>query len=151
MTVTWEAVDGAELYVVLRRSADPEDGWEVIGTTYGTSYTDTDVASGQTYYYTVACLDADGNLVSDYDDVGLGVCWSVSDTDDSDGDTDTDTDSSTGSSGSDSGSGSSGSGNSSGSVETGDGSPDLVVLLAVMAVAAAAFAALLVSRKKRRQ
>ncbi|MCD7760694.1 MAG: glycosyl hydrolase 53 family protein [Clostridiales bacterium] len=151
VTVTWEAVEGAEQYVVLRRTADSEDGWEAIGATYGTSYTDTDVISGQTYYYTVACLDADGNLASDYDDVGLSICWNASDTDDSDTGSSSSTSSSgSSSSGSSSGSSSSSS-SSSGSAKTGDSSMSLAVLAAMMALAAAAFVALLVSPKKHRQ
>ncbi|MCD8384759.1 MAG: carbohydrate-binding domain-containing protein [Clostridiales bacterium] len=77
VTVTWEAVEGAEQYVVLRRNATttPWTAWEVIATVSDTSYTDTDVVTGQLYRYTVACANADGERVSDYNTSGVAVRW----------------------------------------------------------------------------
>ncbi len=48
--VKWGAVAGATSYTVYRKGSK---GWEIIGTTEGTSFTDTNVKSGKKYTYTV--------------------------------------------------------------------------------------------------
>ncbi|MBQ3284393.1 MAG: hypothetical protein IJH40_02015 [Ruminococcus sp.] len=64
ITVSWDKVEGAELYRVYART---ENGWQKIKDTTGTSYTDDDVISGNTYTYTVRCLNADASqFTSDY-------------------------------------------------------------------------------------
>ena len=61
--ITWDKVDGAEYYRVFRRDTD---GWERVGTTSDTSITDANVEFGNTYIYTVRCVDGNDNYVSDY-------------------------------------------------------------------------------------
>ncbi|MCD8385172.1 MAG: hypothetical protein LUC39_09510, partial [Clostridiales bacterium] len=77
VTVTWEAVADVEQYVVLRRNSTttPWTAWEVVATVSGTSYTDTDVVTGQIYRYTVACANADGEQISAYNTSGVAVRW----------------------------------------------------------------------------
>ncbi len=77
ITVTWEAVEDTEQYLVLRRNSTttPWTAWEVVATVSDTSYTDTDVVTGQIYRYTVACADADGEQVGSYDTSGLAIRW----------------------------------------------------------------------------
>ena len=56
ITVSWDEVEGAELYRVYTLG---ENGWKRITDTTDTSYEDTSVVSGNTYSYTVRCLNAD--------------------------------------------------------------------------------------------
>ena len=55
--IKWNAVKGAEKYRVYYYGSK---GWTKRTDTAETSYTDTDVASGKTYTYTVRCISADG-------------------------------------------------------------------------------------------
>ncbi|MCD8382034.1 MAG: glycosyl hydrolase 53 family protein, partial [Clostridiales bacterium] len=77
ITVTWEAVEDVEQYVVLRRNSttSPWTAWEVVATVSGTTYTDTDVVTGQIYRYTVACANADGEQISSYNASGVAIRW----------------------------------------------------------------------------
>ncbi|MCD8384452.1 MAG: InlB B-repeat-containing protein, partial [Clostridiales bacterium] len=78
ITVTWEAVDGAVQYQVLRRisTSSPWTAWEVVTVTSDTSYLDTDVTTGEIYRYTVACVAADGvTRTSLYNTSGVAVRW----------------------------------------------------------------------------
>ena len=69
-TVTWKAVPGVSLYRVFRRLSTTES-WQRIAEVSGTSYTDTSVAAGLNYYYTVRCLSADGkSYISGHDMIG---------------------------------------------------------------------------------
>ena len=64
VTVSWDAVPGAELYRVYRNTAS---GWMRIADTTETSYVQTSVVSGETYTYTVRCLNAAADtFTSDY-------------------------------------------------------------------------------------
>lgn len=64
VTVSWDAVPGAELYRVYRNTAS---GWTRIADTTETSYVQTSVVSGETYTYTVRCLNAAADtFTSDY-------------------------------------------------------------------------------------
>ena len=64
ITVSWDKVEGAALYRVYTRT---ENGWQKIKDTVETSFEDTSVASGNTYTYTVRCLNADASqFTSDY-------------------------------------------------------------------------------------
>ena len=64
ITVGWNEVKGAALYRVYSKTAG---GWKKLIDTTETSYTDTNVASGSTYTYTVRCLNADATaFTSDY-------------------------------------------------------------------------------------
>ena len=69
-TVKWLAVEGAAKYRVFRR-LNTSEKWATLADVTGTSYTDTTVASGLNYYYTVRCLDANGNFISGYEDPGI--------------------------------------------------------------------------------
>ncbi|CAL9347630.1 hypothetical protein SUDANB108_00394 [Streptomyces sp. enrichment culture] len=53
VSLTWRAVDGAASYLVLRDGAR-------VGTTTSASYTDTGLATGTTYRYSVAAVDTGG-------------------------------------------------------------------------------------------
>lgn len=55
----WPAVSGATGYN-LKRSITPGGPYELIGTTSNSSYTDTNVANGTTYYYIVTALNTTG-------------------------------------------------------------------------------------------
>lgn len=64
VTVSWDAIPGAELYRVYRNTAS---GWTRIADTTETSYVQTNVISGETYTYTVRCLNAAADtFTSDY-------------------------------------------------------------------------------------
>ncbi|MDO5785132.1 MAG: M14 family zinc carboxypeptidase [Eubacteriales bacterium] len=75
LTVTWDAVSGAQGYVIYRKTSNTAE-WTKLTECSGldsTSYTDMSVAGGATYYYTVAAYSAiDGNLMySTYDQTGI--------------------------------------------------------------------------------
>ena len=64
IVVSWPQVKGAARYRVYRYG---ENGWAKLTDTVTTSYTDKDVESGETYKYTVRCLNEDSTkAVSDY-------------------------------------------------------------------------------------
>lgn len=56
VTVSWQTHTGAELYRVYRMT---DSGWKRLADTTGTAYEDTSVVSGNTYTYTVRCLNKD--------------------------------------------------------------------------------------------
>ena len=64
ITVSWGKVAGAPKYRVLRRT----DGtsWVSVKNTTATSFTDTKIQNGKTYYYTVRVLDKNNKFVSSY-------------------------------------------------------------------------------------
>ncbi len=63
ITVTWNAVTGADKYRLYRKTGD--GSWETVTTTTSTSYTDTDLAALTTYTYTVrAYVTLDGTTYS---------------------------------------------------------------------------------------
>jgi fibronectin type 3 domain-containing protein len=51
-TLSWTGVDGVKGYVVAR-STSPDGGWEDLGNTTSTTYTDSKASAGGTYYYAV--------------------------------------------------------------------------------------------------
>ncbi len=65
MTLTWNSVEGAAKYRVFRK-ADGDSSWTKLADTTSTSYTDTPPSSKKLYFYTVRCLDSNGNYASDY-------------------------------------------------------------------------------------
>ncbi len=67
----WGKVEGAVQYRVFYKSSSGT--WRGLGNTTSTSWTDTDVRSGNSYTYTVRCIDSDGNFMSGYNSTG----WSV--------------------------------------------------------------------------
>lgn len=77
--VTWETVDRAVSYEILRQTE--EGSWETAG--YASAeegadtavYDDYDVTLYQSYVYTVRCLDSDGQPVSDWDEGGVGAYY----------------------------------------------------------------------------
>ena len=72
ITVTWEAAEGAKTYTVYRKAAG-DKGWSIVGRSVsGTSYTDTAVAVGTPYTYTVRGVAPDGKTTSrSYDHTGV--------------------------------------------------------------------------------
>lgn len=54
LTVTWDKVDGADSYIVYRKTSD--SSWKNIANVTGTSYKDTDVSLKVTYTYTVKAV-----------------------------------------------------------------------------------------------
>lgn len=68
--ITWKAVSGAPLYRVSRKT--PGGSWRFIGTTKSTSYTDTKIAKGTTYLYTVRVVSKDNKKkLSECDKAGI--------------------------------------------------------------------------------
>ena len=67
--VYWNAVPGATKYRVFYKK--PGGGWTKIGDTTGTSLNHESAVEGQTYTYTVRCIDASGNYTGGYDTTGL--------------------------------------------------------------------------------
>ena len=65
--ITWGAVSGAERYRVFVKTSS---GWQVAGNTTGTSFTYTGAKSGQSYIFTVRCVDAKGSFTSSYNTTG---------------------------------------------------------------------------------
>ena len=60
ITVSWTAVDGAARYE-LQRWEESAGAWVRISDALtGTTYSDSDVEAGKTYYYSVRALTADG-------------------------------------------------------------------------------------------
>ena len=74
VTLSWRACDGITNYRIYRKEAGKS--WSnstLVGSFAGTSYTDTPPKSGVKYTYTVSCLNASGERVSDYNGTGLTV------------------------------------------------------------------------------
>ncbi len=59
INVTWDAADGAELYVIYR-SPVAVGGFEMVAETPETTFTDTAVANGYVYHYAVASIGENG-------------------------------------------------------------------------------------------
>lgn len=60
VTVTWNAMTGAEKYRLFRKASNEDTNWVQIADTTATTYNDPIVESGITYSYTVRCISADG-------------------------------------------------------------------------------------------
>ena len=69
--ISWNKVNKAEVYRVYYKGSK---GWTRLADTTSTSYTDSKVASGKTYTYTVRCLNKSKNkFTSGYDSKGKSV------------------------------------------------------------------------------
>lgn len=66
--LAWNAVKGAEKYRVYYKNS--KGSWTRMTETADTFYTDTAVAPGDTYIYTVRCVDSEGDFTSDYNKTG---------------------------------------------------------------------------------
>lgn len=72
VSVSWDAVDGAAQYRVLRRTEDGE--WAYVSEpATETSFVDTTAVSGTRYYYTVRCVSADGTANTSGYRAGTGI------------------------------------------------------------------------------
>ena len=60
VSLTWSSSSGATSYGVYRGTSSGGEGSTAIGTSTGTSYTDSSVTNGTTYYYTVKAVSSGG-------------------------------------------------------------------------------------------
>ena len=67
--VSWGAVEGADSYIVYRKTS--KSGWTNLGTTTESTFTDTKAKTGTTYYYTVKAQNEAG--ASGYNKTGLKI------------------------------------------------------------------------------
>ena len=71
VTVSWQTHTGAELYRVYRMT---DSGWKRLADTTETAYLDTTALSGDSYVYTLRCVNAAGNAFeSAYDPNGVAL------------------------------------------------------------------------------
>ncbi len=68
--LSWAKVEGAYQYRIFYKSSS---GWKGMANTTSTTYIDDDVRSGNSYTYTVRCLDKDGNFISGYNSDGWKI------------------------------------------------------------------------------
>ena len=69
--ISWNKVNKAEVYRVYYKG---RKGWTRLADTTSTSYTDSKVASGKTYTYTVRCLNKSKNkFTSGYNSTGKSI------------------------------------------------------------------------------
>lgn len=64
VALSWSAVTGASKYLILRNDLGCSYGYNIIGETTGTSYTDTEVGNGFTYYYRVVAVGSSAACMS---------------------------------------------------------------------------------------
>lgn len=62
VSLSWYGVSNVSSYVVFRSSDSADNGMREIATTYGTSYTDSDLQTGKAYYYVVKSKSENGTL-----------------------------------------------------------------------------------------
>ena len=67
--ISWKACSGASKYRIFFKNS--AGSWSRLGTTTATSFLDTEVSSGKTYVYTVRCMDANENYISDFYGEGI--------------------------------------------------------------------------------
>lgn len=60
LKITWKAVDGADQYQVYRSKTGKSGSFTLKKTTTGTTYTNTGITCGKTYYYKVRAVNAKG-------------------------------------------------------------------------------------------
>jgi len=72
VSVTWNAVNGAAKYRVMRK-AEGESSFTALAKVSGMSYTDKNVEAGKTYTYTVRCMDSEGKYIGTYDLTGKSI------------------------------------------------------------------------------
>ena len=65
--LTWRTVEGAQKY---RTYYKGKNGWVRMGETTSTEFVDNVVTVGNTYTYTVRCVDNDGDFTSNYNTLG---------------------------------------------------------------------------------
>ncbi len=65
--ITWDSVSGADSYDVYYRANSSDGNYSYIDMSYGTSYYDYDIYSGNTYYYKIKAA-AYGKIDSDFSD-----------------------------------------------------------------------------------
>ena len=70
VVVTWNAVEGASKYRVMRK-AQGDENWSLLAKTSGTTYKDKTAVEGVEYYYTVRLIDAEGNYFGTYNKDGV--------------------------------------------------------------------------------
>ena len=74
--LTWNKVAGAEKYRVYYKG---ENGWTKLADITSNTYTDKKVKLGQTYIYTVRCVNSSSNkFTSGYDSIGKKITYSYS-------------------------------------------------------------------------
>ncbi len=66
--LTWKAVEGAEKYRAYYKGKS--GGWVRMGETSSTEFLDDVVTLGNTYTYTVRCVDSEGDFTSNYNGTG---------------------------------------------------------------------------------
>lgn len=64
----WDAVEGAAKYRLYHKNSSGK--WERIGETADTGYLDENVTAGNSYTYTIRCLNSSGSVSSGYDSTG---------------------------------------------------------------------------------
>lgn len=75
LVITWNGVSGAASYGVWRKTNG--GNWQSVAQGVpGPSYKDTTVKGGNTYTYTVRCLDGSGNRISWFDEAGMSLYYS---------------------------------------------------------------------------
>jgi len=74
LEVTWHSVYGAFAYRVFRR-LDGEVKWTKLVDVKSLEYLDNTAKSSYTYYYTVACLNSRGQVISKYNEPGIFGSW----------------------------------------------------------------------------
>ena len=65
--VSWNAVAGVSRFKVFYKNGT---SWKTIATVDGTSYSWGGAVIGNTYVFTVRCVDSNNNFISDYDNIG---------------------------------------------------------------------------------
>ena len=69
VNITWQASTGADRYRVFYKNAN--GNWTRMADTSDTYYLDKNVSSGESFLYTVRCIDAAGNYISSYYSEGI--------------------------------------------------------------------------------
>ena len=72
--LNWNAVSGAEKYRVYYKNGS--GGWTRFGETSKTTFTDEIVTAGNSYTYTIRCVDKDGDFTSDFNKNGWTYTYS---------------------------------------------------------------------------
>ncbi len=73
VNIVWQAVEGAYQYRVFYRNR--AGGWTRMATTSSTSYLDRDVRTGNTYTYTVRCINENGDYISWFYPEGISCTY----------------------------------------------------------------------------
>lgn len=68
----WDAIEGVNKYRVYRRSSND---WLRIAETNDTEFLDSKIDAGETYTYTIRCVNSTGNFVSDFNKDGWQVAY----------------------------------------------------------------------------